>query len=118
MKKQNCFPRKSRWIGWVEPMQSWINYAQTIGKIAKESSLFEKKATTKEIFGLNLVLANREARYGAPSGKDFPLKTHWAALCAAREFVGKKEKSFIVGWLTGFEPVLRVPQTLVLTTTL
>ena len=93
-------------FGWVEPMRDWINYSQTIGKIANESSLFEKKAATKEIFGLNLVLANREARQSAPSGTDFPLQEHWAAISAAHDFVGKKEKSFIVAGPRGFEPLI------------
>jgi len=48
---------------------------------------------------LNLILQNREARQSAPSGTNSPLKTQWAALCAAREFVGKKEKSFIVEYI-------------------
>ena len=48
---------------------------------------------------LNLVLANREARRSAPSGTDFPSQKHWAAISAAHDFVGKKEKSFIVAYL-------------------
>ncbi len=93
-------------FGWVEPMRNWTNYAQTIGKSANESSLFEKKAATKEIFGLNLVLANREARHSAPSGTDFPLKKHWAALCAATENFGKIQKSCVIAQRTGFGPVV------------
>ena len=77
-------------------MREWINYARTIGKTANESSLLNKKAAAKEIFGLNLVLANREARQSAPSGTNSPSQKHWAAISAARDFVGKKEKSFIV----------------------
>ena len=80
-------------------MRNWINYAQTIGKIANESSLFEKKAATKEIFGLNLVLANREARRSAPSGTNFPSQKHWAAISAAHEKIGKFPESFIVARL-------------------
>ena len=91
-------------FGWVEPMQNWINYAQTIAKTANESSLLNKKAATKEIFGLNLVLANREARRSAPSGTNSPSQKHWAAISAAHDFVGKKEKSFIVARAGGFEP--------------
>jgi hypothetical protein len=41
-------------------------------------------------------LQNREARHSAPSGTISPLKTHWAALCAARENFQKNEKSLIV----------------------
>jgi len=44
-------------------------------------------------------LASREARVSAPSGNDFPLKTHWAALGAAREKVGKIPESQIVEYL-------------------
>jgi len=44
----------------------------------------------------DLILQNREARQSAPSGNDFPLKTQWAALCAAKKFVGKKSNSFIL----------------------
>jgi hypothetical protein len=44
-------------------------------------------------------LANREARQSAPSGTDFPSQKHWAAISAAHDFVGKKEKSFIVAYL-------------------
>jgi hypothetical protein len=47
----------------------------------------------------NLILANREARPGGTSEINSPLKTQWAALYAAREFVGKKEKSFIVEYI-------------------
>jgi len=83
-------------LGWVEPMQNWINYAKTIGEIADESDFFAKKVAVKEIFGLNLVLANREARVSTPSGNDFPLKTHWAALCAASENLGKFPESQII----------------------
>jgi DNA invertase Pin-like site-specific DNA recombinase len=86
-------------LGWVEPMQNWTNYAQTIAKTAKENSLFDKKAAAKEIFGLNLVLVNREARHSAPSGTNSPSKTQWAALCAAAENLGKIQESCIVARL-------------------
>jgi hypothetical protein len=86
-------------LGWVEPMQEWINYAQTIEKTANESDFFAKKVATKEIFGLNLVLANREARQSAPSGTNSPAKTQWAALCAATENFGKIQESCIVARL-------------------
>jgi len=91
-------------LGWVEPMQNWINYAQTIEKTANESDFFSKKVAIKEIFGLNLVLADREARRSAPSGNDFPLKTHWAALCAARENLGKFPESQVIVPEVGVEP--------------
>jgi len=84
---------------WLEPMRNWINYAQALSKIARDSNLLEKKAATKEIFGSNLFLASREARFSAPSGNDFPLKTHWAALGAAHEKVGKIPESQMVEYI-------------------
>ncbi|TSC94099.1 MAG: Resolvase protein [Parcubacteria group bacterium Licking1014_1] len=82
--------------GWLEPMKNWIKEAESIDKIANDSDLFAKKVATKEIFGSNLILQNREARRSAPSETNSPLKTHWAALCAARENFKKREKSLII----------------------
>jgi len=39
---------------WLEPMEKWINYAQNMEKIARDSNLLEKKVAAKEIFGSNL----------------------------------------------------------------
>ena len=36
---------------WLEPMENWINYAQNIGKIARDSNLLEKKVAAKEKIG-------------------------------------------------------------------
>ena len=83
-------------IGWIEPMQNWIKEAQSNSKIANESDLFAKKVACRNIFGSNLILLNREARHSAPSETNFPLKTHWAALCAAAENFKKREKSLIL----------------------
>ena len=91
-------------IGWLEPMRNWIKEAESIDKIANDSDLFAKKVATKEIFGSNLILQNREARRSAPSETNSPLKTQWAAVLAAREFVGKREKSFITERVRGIEP--------------
>ena len=85
--------------GWVEPMREWINYAQTLGKIASDSSLFEKKAAAKEIFGLNLVLANREAQLFGTDGTVPPIQKQWAALRAAVKIVGRKSKSLVYAYL-------------------
>ena len=63
-----------------------------------------KKRDRIKIANDDLILQNREARRSAPSETNSPLKTQWAALCAAREFVGKKEKSFITERDTGIEP--------------
>ena len=91
--------------GWLEPMKSWIKEAESIDKIANDGDLFAKKVATKEIFGSNLILQNCEARQSAPSGMNSPLKTHWAALCAARENLGKFPESQIIVPLRGIEPL-------------
>ena len=55
-----------------------------------------KNETEFKIANDDLILQNREARHSAPSGTNSPLKTHWAALCAARENFKKSEKSLIL----------------------
>ncbi len=81
---------------WVEPMENWINYAQTLEKIASDSNLFEKKVVSKEVFGSNLFLSGREARVCAPGGLDSPPQNQWAALRAAHEMVSEKPKSMVL----------------------
>lgn len=90
---------------WVEPMENWINYAQTLKKIASDSNLFEKKVASKEVFGSNLFLSDREARVCAPSGLDSSGQNQWAALRAAHEMVSEKPKSMVLVGGTGFGPV-------------
>ena len=81
-------------------MAEWIKEAENLPKIARESNLFAKKVTAKEIFGSNLVLANREARLTAPSGEDLSGGNAWAALCAANEKVGEfAESQIFQNWL-------------------
>ena len=82
---------------WLEPMGKWINYAQNIEKIARDSNLLEKKVAAKEIFGLNLCLASRAAR-GEPQNQ-------WAALGAAHEMVSKKSERLVLVGTRGFEPL-------------
>ena len=81
---------------WLEPMGKWINYAQNMEKIARDSDLLEKKVAAKEIFGSNLRLASRAVR-GEPV---FPFS---AALRAANS-VGKKSESLIMVPGAGLEP--------------
>lgn len=89
---------------WVEPMENWLNYAQTLGKIASDSNLFEKKVAAKEVFGSNLFLAGGEARAeGAQDGANAP-QNQWAAVAAAHQMALKKPFSFIVVRRAGFEP--------------
>ena len=90
---------------WVEPMEKWLNYAQNLAKIAKNSDLLQKKVAAKEIFGSNLFLSGREARFSAPSERENEAKNQWAALCAAHEKVGKIPESQITERVTGIEPV-------------
>jgi len=72
---------------WLEPMVKWLNYAQNLSKIAKNSSLLDKKAAAKEIFGSNLCLASRAVR-GEPV---FP----YMAAQSAAETAGQKDESLI-----------------------
>ncbi len=82
---------------WLEPMTKWINYAQNIEKIARDSNLLEKKVAAKEIFGSNLRLTSR-ALAGEPQNQ-------WAALCAARKMASKKSESLVLVGSRGFEPL-------------
>ena len=81
---------------WLEPMAKWINYAQNMEKVARDSNLLEKKVVAKEIFGSNLFLASRAAR-GEPQNE-------WAALGAAHEKVGKIPESQILERVSGVAP--------------
>ena len=81
---------------WLEPMRNWINYAQNIEKIARDSNLLEKKVAAKEIFGSNLRLASRAVR-GEPQNQ-------WAALGAAHEMAFKKSESMVLVGACGLEP--------------
>ena len=82
---------------WLEPMAKWLNYAQNIEKIARDSDLLEKKVAAKEIFGSNLRLASRAVR-GEPQNQ-------WAALCAAQEMASKKSERLVLVGSKGLEPL-------------
>ena len=100
--------------GWLEPMAEWIKEAGNLPEIARESNLFAKKVAAKEIFGSNLVLANREARLTAPSGEDLSGGNQWDALRAATEKIGVVAESQIVVLSAGIEPASQDPQSCVL----
>ena len=90
---------------WLEPMSEWIKVASSLEKTARDSNLFAKKVAAEQVFGSNLVLANREARIGAPSSSDSSPQNQWAALRAAHQLVGQKSESLILERVTGIEPV-------------
>ena len=90
---------------WLEPMAEWIKVASNLEKTARDGNLLNKKVAAEQVFGSNLVLANREARFCAPSGEDLSGENQWAALRAAHQFVGQKPESLIVERVTGIEPV-------------
>ncbi len=100
--------------GWLELMAEWIKEAENLPEIAREGNLFAKKVAAKEIFGSNLVLANREARLRAPSGEDLSGGNAWDALRASTEMVGEFAESQILVPPAGIEPTLRDPQSRVL----
>jgi DNA invertase Pin-like site-specific DNA recombinase len=85
--------------GWLEPMAEWIKEASSLSKIAQESNLFAKKVAAEQVFGSNLVLANREARVSAPSGEESKPKNQWAALRAAHDLALKKPSCFVLEYL-------------------
>jgi hypothetical protein len=87
-------------------MEKWINYAQNMEKIARDSNLLNKKVAAKEIFGSNLFLASR-ALCGEPQNQ-------WAALCAAQKMVSQKSESLVLVPSTGIEPVFQAPEACVL----
>ena len=89
---------------WLEPMSEWIKVAESLEKTARDSNLLNKKVAAEQVFGSNLVLANREARLRAPSGEDLSGENQWAALRAAHQFVGQKSESLILESSPGLEP--------------
>ena len=100
--------------GWIEPMLEWIKEARNLPEIARKCNLFAKKVAAKEIFGSNLILNNREARLGGPSGLEMKLQKHWAAIAAANENRFAKTESAILARGVGIEPTLEVLETPVL----
>ena len=96
-----------RQTAWVEPMQKWIEKAENLTNIAQDNDLIQKKVIAKEIFGSDLLLVNREARYLGPSGlksSDNSSPTQWAAVSAAHQMVSEKPDCFIGVRTRGVEP--------------
>ena len=89
---------------WLEPMRNWINYAQNIEKIARDSNLLEKKVAAKEIFGSNLLLSAKQTRLAESKTLANPGENAWAALRAAREMIGQRPSNLICEPMVGIEP--------------
>ncbi len=89
---------------WLEPMKEWIKTASNLEKIAQDNDLIQKKVIAKEIFGSDLLLANREARFIGPSDSEIPPPTHWATLRAAQSQVGVFDDCQILVRPVGLEP--------------
>ena len=98
-----------RQTAWVEPMSEWIEKAENLSKIAQDNNLIQKKVIAKEIFGSNLLLTNREARFREVSGlqsSDNSSPNQWAAVSAAHQMVSEKSDCFIGERETGIEPAV------------
>jgi hypothetical protein len=76
-------------------MAEWIKKAENLPKIAQESNLFIKKVATKEIFGSNLILTEKNVRLGGLKNQLNWGQNQWAALAAARAKRGKMSESLI-----------------------
>jgi len=82
--------------GWIEPMKKWIEDAQNMEKIAREGTLAAKKGAAKEIFGSNLLLANRSIVYGGPNTIEKSGQIQWAAVKAAHEMIARNPESCVL----------------------
>ncbi|MEK7561760.1 MAG: hypothetical protein AAB541_02760, partial [Patescibacteria group bacterium] len=49
-------------------------------------------------------LSNKKAQLRRPEFQKSPLEKHWAALCAARQNLSEKSKSFLLVGREGLEP--------------
>ncbi len=103
-------------FSWVEPIRKWINEAQNVDKISRDSNLFDKKVIAKEIFGSNLILTNREARFCEPSDSEITSPNQWAPLGVAHQNFNGFSESCVPERVRRFELLLRVWKTRVLTT--
>ena len=81
---------------WLEPMQKWINEAESLSQIQNDPSLPAKKSALQKIFGSNLQILNQKV-----SGTAHPL---YAAVAAARENSDSLEPNLVWAPRVGFEP--------------
>ena len=105
---------------WVEPMRKWLNRANSICEITKNSDLTAKKALAKEIFGSNLILKSQKAQPTAAPNSFSPPENIWSALRATKEkaaLAGDNfQKSPNLAGPEGFEPPNTRTKTWCLTT--
>ncbi len=97
---------------WLEPFQNWLKEAQMVDEIAISSVLTSKKSLAQKIFGSNLCLSDKkvvvinqeQSPYPSGSIGEFPSKTQWTALWAARKMAIEKPLSFVLEPIPGVEP--------------
>ncbi len=105
---------------WVEPMRKWLNRANSICEITKNSDLAAKKALAKEIFGSNLILKSQKAQpTAAPNSFSLP-ENIWLLLRKTKEKAAHAGDNFqfstILAGDEGFEPPNARTRTWCLTT--
>ncbi len=98
-------------LTWVEPMNTWLERAVSICKIAKSDDLLAKKSLCLEIFGSNLKMQNKNVVARDDQFPNSPQANSWLALRAAREKAAHSgdqisESSILVG-VVGIEPTTK-----------
>ncbi len=86
--------------GWLEPAKEWIKEAENLANVANGSDLFLKKVAAKKVFGSNLILSERRARFRIQNNPTKP----YAALRAADEKFLENQTSFNLVDLGGIGP--------------
>ena len=67
-------------LEWVEPLNSWLDRAVSICKVANSDDLNAKKSLLLEIFGLNLKLKNKNAVASSDPKSHSPQENIWQVL--------------------------------------
>lgn len=81
-------------LTWVEPMNTWLNRAVSICKIAKSDDLLAKKSLLLEIFGSNLKMQNKNVVVNDNQFLYSPQENIWPALRAAKEKAAQQGDQF------------------------
>ena len=92
--------------GWVEPMRKWIKQAENLPTIARDSNLFAKKVTAKEIFGSNLRLAAKRVGIIGNENTEYGGQNKWTAVWAAHQSIGKIPECLLLVARRGIGPLL------------